>query len=151
VPFLDKTDRSILEKRLAKELTTPVNLRVFSKSTGAIEVPGNPHAESGRKTVELMTEIAELSENIKLEVVDIVEKPEVAKQWKISLTPAISISQNGDNGVRLLGFPAKFEFQSFIETLFSIPLKDFGLRKKTLEMLKALDKEAEIKIFSTPG
>ncbi len=151
VPFLDQTDRSVLEKRFAKELPTPVQLRVFSKNTGSVEVTGDPHAESGRKTVDLMKEIAELSENLSLEVINVLEQPDIAKKWNVSLTPAISISNNGDNGVRLLGFPARFEFQSFIETVFSIPLKDFGLHKKTLEKLKALDKQAEIKIFSTPG
>jgi alkyl hydroperoxide reductase subunit AhpF len=149
--FLSDDDREALRERFATELPQPVKVVVFSEPVSGLYVPGRRECVSCADTEALMKEVAELSENIALEIHNVKEEPELAGEWDISLTPTISVTRDGDSGVRFLGIPGGFEFASFLETLSSASGGDgAGLRPETIEKLSTLENDLDIKVFVTP-
>lgn len=149
--FLSEEDRRVLSERFERELTSPVRVVLFSEPVSGLYVPGRRTCVSCRETEALMTEVAELSDSIRLEILNVREQPDVAAEWEASLTPAIAVCGEDDAGVRFLGLPAGYEFFSFVETLASAAAGDgHGLLPETVEKLEALDQDLDIKVFSTP-
>lgn len=152
--FLSERDTSTLRERFDAEMAGEVAVKVFSEPATGLYLPGRRQCVSCQDTEALVKEVAELSERIDLEIVGVHEDPERAAEWKVEWTPTIAIApgtDSADAGVRLLGIPAGFEFVSFIETVISASQGDgYGLRPETLEKLSGLDRDLEIKVFSTP-
>src|SRR6266581_8530480 len=115
--FLTDTDATYLRERFAELLTRPVGLRLFTEPVSGLYVPGRRTCETCAAAEALMNEVAALSDQINLEVVDVSAQPEVARQWGVTLTPTIAIDNGSDAGVRFVGLPDGYEFSSFIETL----------------------------------
>src|SRR5437764_769808 len=100
----------------------------------------------------LMNEVAALSDQIHLEVVDVSTRREEATQWGVTEVPTIAVGPGDDDaGVRFQGLPDGYEFTSFVETLASAGTENgHGLAPETLEALAALPADVEIKTFVTP-
>lgn len=145
-PFLEPEDRAQLKERFDAELTSRVNVRLFTRKPGANQGP-MPECYSCDETGRLLVELAELSDNIEIEVIDIDEHPDVAASAAIEVTPTITVA---NDTVRFIGFPAGYEFVAFIETLCSVPATNYGLDGPSIERVKAIDKAVMIKVFSTP-
>src|SRR5438105_2546107 len=89
--FLKETDAAYLRDQFAELLTGPVTLRLFTEPVGGLYVPGRKTCETCPEAEALMNEVAALSDQIRLEVVDVAAHPEVAREWGVNLTPTISI------------------------------------------------------------
>lgn len=152
MPFLSDQDRETVRQRFEAELADPVRVVVFSEPVSGLYVPGRRECVSCKQTEQLMQEVTELSDKINLEVHNIKQEPDLAAEWHIELTPTISISSDGDSGVRFLGLPGGYEFASFLETLTSASRRSDGadLQAETLEKLQAVDTDLDLKVFATP-
>jgi len=150
--FLRDEDREALKLRLSDDLQAPVKVTVFSEESSGLYVPGMRQCISCKETEQLMHEVAELSDNIEVEVVNIKADPATASEWGVSFTPTIAITNgNEDNGVRFLGLPAGYEFLSFLETMISVSQSNgHGLSAETLEQIGSLTEDLDIMVFSTP-
>jgi alkyl hydroperoxide reductase subunit AhpF len=149
--ILSDQDRETVRQRLDEELVDPVNVVVFSEPVSGLYVPGRRECLSCKETEQLIREVAELSDKMNVEIHNIKEEPDLAAEWQIELTPTISISRNGDSGVRFLGLPAGYEFASFLETVISASKGDgAGLQPETLDKLHSVDGDLDIKVFVTP-
>ena len=149
--FLQDEDRKQVMERLRAEMNHPVKLLIFSEPVSSLYVPGNRQCLSCRETEQLIQEVAELSDLIEVEVVNVKENSGMASEWEINFTPTIAFLQTDDTGIRMMGLPSGYEFISFLETLISVSkgVGD-GLSPDTVDLLEELDEDVHIKIFSTP-
>lgn len=149
--IMRESDRAAVRHRLEAELRNPVNVAVFSEPASGLYVPGRRDCATCAETEQLMREVAELSDQIKLEIHNVREAADLASEWGISGVPTVAIYSGTDSGVRFLGLPSGYEFLSFLETLISAGSGDgFGLQPESLDKLKSVDEDVEIKVFSTP-
>jgi alkyl hydroperoxide reductase subunit AhpF len=150
--FLTDTDATYLRERFAELLTRPVGLRLFTEPVSGLYVPGRRTCETCAEAEALMNEVAALSDQIHLEVVDVSTCGEEAAQWGVTEVPTIAVGPGDtDAGVRFQGLPDGYEFTSFVETLASAGSENgHGLEPETLEALAALPADVDIKTFVTP-
>lgn len=149
--FLQEEDRKQVMERLHAEMNGSVKLLIFSEPVSSLYVPGNRQCMSCRETEQLIQEVAELSDLIEVEVVNVQEESAMALEWDITFTPTIAFLRGEDTGIRMMGLPSGYEFVSFLETLISVSKGEGdGLSPDTMELLEGLDVDVHIKIFSTP-
>ncbi|MCA1839034.1 MAG: hypothetical protein ABR507_12290 [Actinomycetota bacterium] len=150
--FLTDEDRLVLGERFENELTSAVDVMLFTESPSLLYVPGMRTCESCKDTEELLTEVSALSDNFRLSIHDVKNETEMAERYAITATPTIAITPAGsqDAGVRFLGMPAGYEFASFLESLLSAADPDFRLQPESMDRLGGLDVEVDLKVFSTP-
>jgi alkyl hydroperoxide reductase subunit AhpF len=150
--FLTDTDATYLREKLAELLVRPVGLRLFTEPVGGLYVPGRHTCETCADAEALMKEVAALSDQIHLEIVDVSTRRDEAEQWGISYVPTIAVGPGDeDAGVRFQGMPDGYEFTSFVETLASAGSENgHGLAPETIEALAALPADVDIKTFVTP-
>lgn len=151
--FLSETDRAAVTERLEAQMVNPIRVVVLSEPSFGLFVPGRRQCASCSETEALMKEVAELSDKIELEIINVRESSLVAEEWGVSFTPTIAITTDGAAGarVRFLGIPAGYEFSSFLETVLSASSDNgSGLGADSLEQLASLQEDVEIKTFVTP-
>ena len=107
--------------------------------------------QSCEETSSYMEEVSELSERIHLQVYDINEDLDKAKEYNVVMVPSIVLldSEGTYHGVKFNGMPAGHEINSFIPDL----LETSGLESEVPEPLKSqiegIDKPVNIKVFVT--
>ena len=106
-------------------------------------------------TLQLVSEVAELSENISISVFDLDDNPDIAREYNINKTPGLVIAgrdtdQSLDYGVRFAGIPSGHEFSSFIEALILVSGRDSGLSDESRRQLKGLKNPVLLQVFVTP-
>jgi alkyl hydroperoxide reductase subunit AhpF len=152
VAILTDADTAFLREKLAELLVRPVQLRLFTEPVSGLYVPGRQPCETCAETETLLQEVAALSDQIQLEVVDVSVHRDQAVRWQVAGVPTIAVGPAGtDAGVRFQGLPDGYEFTAFVETLASAGSEiGHGLAPETVEALAALPGEVDIKTFVTP-
>lgn len=149
--ILNDTDATYLREQLAELLTKQVRIRLFTEPASAIFVPGRATCETCADAEKLMKEVADLSDQIYLEIIDVSAHPEVAQEAGVTLIPTIAVDDGADAGVRFLGLPDGYEFSSFVETVVAAGNNGgHGLSAESVERLESLTTDIEIKTFVTP-
>jgi glutaredoxin-like protein len=136
----DKDQKQI--KSLFKNLTHEVNIILFTRET---ECP------SCGLTRDLLTELAALSDKIKLSVLDIIKDAESARQYRVDKTPAIVMLGERDYGIRFYGVPAGYEFTTLIEDIIMVSHREHGLKDDVLTELAKIDQPVHMQVFINPG
>lgn len=119
--------------------------------TIALFVDEDKGCQTCEETKGYMEEVAELSDKIHLDVLDIHKNQDKAQRYSIAMVPSIVIldSDKAYHGVKFNGMPAGHEINSFIPAL----LETSGLVSDVPESLKneieAIDKDVNIKVFVT--
>jgi len=129
-----------------KQLDEPVQILFFGKKE---------NCQYCEETLQLVQEVAELSDRLDLAVYDVDDDPEIARQYRVDKTPGFVIAgKDGDQildyGVRFAGIPSGHEFSSFIHDLLLISGRESGLSDKAKEYLQTLDKPVLLQVFVTP-
>lgn len=145
-PFLNPVDAAEIRERFATELTQEVKVTLFTRSADAPAVE-MPECFSCTETEGLMRELAALSENFVLDVIDIVDDAASAAAADVTAVPTFTVA---GTSVRFLGFPAGYEFVAFLETVLSVPKQHHGLDGASIERVLTIDNPVQIKVFSTP-
>lgn len=146
--FISEKDRNYLKDIFAKELSNDVRLLFFTQKSGLI-IPG-VECEFCRETGDLLKELSETSNKIKLEVYDFMTDEADVKKYNIKRIPAIVIAGEEDYGIRFYGIPSGYEFSSLIETIIDVSKKETKLSKDVKERLAKINKEINIQVFVTP-
>lgn len=104
-----------------------------------------------RETTQLLEEVSELSELITLEKYNLMTDREKAKQFNVDAVPAIVIT-DPDETVKLnyYGIPSGYEFQTLIEALSMVSVKDSGLTPESKEKIKIVEDPLQLSVFVTP-
>jgi glutaredoxin-like protein len=107
------------------------------------------------ETSQLVGELAELSEQISLSIYDIQKDHDLASMYNVDKAPGLVIAaregdQITDFGVRLSGIPSGHEFNSLIQDILMVSMRDSGLNPQTRETLKGLETPITLQVFVTP-
>jgi alkyl hydroperoxide reductase subunit AhpF len=139
--ILTEPDRAAVRKEFEK-LVGPVKLVVFSQELAA--------ADLCRQNEQLVREVAELSDTISVEVLNLAIERERAEQYRVDQVPAIVVEGARDYGIRFYGIPAGYEFSNLIDSIIVASTGEPALSEETKASLQALTEDVDIKVFSTP-
>ena len=134
-------DEIEIRKRL-EEVENNVKLILFSQSLDC---------ESCAETEVLLRELAELSDKLTLEILNLHVEHEKAEQYKITRTPALILEGERDYGIRFFGMPGGYEFASLLEDIIAVGKRNTGLSEASREKVQAVKDPLNIKVFVTPG
>ncbi len=127
-------------KSIFSQLKDEVILKVFTQE---IECP------TCKDNTNFMQEISELSYKIKIDILNFVLNKDESEKLKIDKIPATAVLGDKDYGIRFFGIPAGYEFNSFINAIKMVSLKDSGLREDIKQKVKTINKPVNIKVFVT--
>jgi hypothetical protein len=163
MPFLSEADQDQLKSMFAEQLDRHVRLRVLTKPTSKLYIPGQQLCASCAEAEPFVRELATLSDKLEVEVHDVQAEPAVAKQQGLrGLVPAIlieSVAADADRvgaeptsqgGVRFLGLPAGYEFSTLIADIVDVSTGNIGLSEATQAELRGLDHDLHLQVFVTP-
>lgn len=139
--ILNERDRAAVRKELEK-LTGPVKLVVFSQALAA--------GDLCRQNEQLVREVAELSDKLSVEVLNLAIDRERARGYGVDQVPAIVVEGARDYGIRFYGIPSGYEFSNLIDAIVVASTGAPALSEDTLASLRALAADVDIKVFSTP-
>jgi alkyl hydroperoxide reductase subunit AhpF len=141
VPILTERDQTAVRKEFER-ISGKVKLVAFSQELTA--------ADLCRQNEQLVREVAALSEQITVEVLNLAIDRERAEAYGIDQVPAIVVEGARDYGLRFYGVPLGYEFSNLIDSIIVASTGVPALSEDTLASLRALASDVDIKVFSTP-
>ena len=150
MPILREQDQEVVRQKFKVELKRDVNITLYTKNDiGGLYIPGRECKTCG-PTQQMLEEVSALSSKIHLDVVDYYGNQEDAKSRGIEKIPAIVVSANGGDNVRLYGLPTGIEFALLLDTIIASSMKGSSLQLETRQRLKRLKEDVHIQVFVTP-
>ena len=141
MPILTPRDEAAVRKEFER-IAGPVKLVVFSQELAA--------GDLCRQNESLMREVAGLSDQITVEVLNLAIDRERAEAYGVDQVPALVVEGSRDWGIRFYGIPLGYEFSNLIDSIIVASTGEPALAEDTLASLRALASDVEIKVFSTP-
>ena len=141
MPILTERDQTAVRKEFER-ISGKVKLVAFSQELTA--------ADLCRQNEQLVREVAALSEQITVEVLNLAIDRERAEAYGIDQVPAIVVEGARDYGLRFYGVPLGYEFSNLIDSIIVASTGVPALSEDTLASLRALASDVDIKVFSTP-
>jgi alkyl hydroperoxide reductase subunit AhpF len=141
MPILTPRDEAAVRKEFER-IAGPVKLVVFSQELMAPELC--------QQNEQLVREVAELSDRITVEVLNLAIDRERAETYGVDQVPALVVEGSRDWGIRFYGIPLGYEFSNLIDSIIVASSGEPTLSEDTLASLRALASDVDIKVFSTP-
>ncbi len=138
--FLAAQDEQAVKKEFER-LGGPVKLTVFASELGP---------ESNAQTVALVKEVAALSDQLSVSVLNPHIDREQAAAYAVEVSPAVVVEGARDYGIRFLGIPAGYEFSNLIDAIVAASTGEADLHAETKAALAGLTEDVRIKVFATP-
>lgn len=138
--FLAAKDEVAVKKEFER-IGGPVKLTVFASELGG---------DHNTQTVALIREVAALSDQISVAVLNPHIEREQAAAYGITESPAVVVEGARDYGIRFLGTPAGYEFSNLIDSIIAVSTGEAGLSEETKATLAGLTEDVTIKVFATP-
>ena len=140
--FIEADDREEIRKRLEQNLVNKVKLVHFTRELDC---------QYCKETKQLLTELAELSDKIQLEVYNFYTDTEKVKEFNIDKVPATVITTEDKNyKIRYFGIPSGYEFASLLSDIEMVSRGTSGLTSSSIEKIKSIDVPLHIQVFVTP-
>jgi alkyl hydroperoxide reductase subunit AhpF len=139
--ILTERDRTAVKTELAK-LAGPVKLVVFTTQLGA--------SEYSLETERLVREVAECSDQVTVEILNLHIDRARAEAYGVDRVPAIVVEGSQDYGIRFFGIPMGYEFTNLIDSMLAASSGTPSLRADTIERLATLREHVHIQVFATP-
>jgi len=137
---LSERDRAAVRKEFEK-LVAPVKLIVFSQELGS---------DACRQTEWLAKEVAECSEKLSVELLNLVLDRERAEAYGVDRVPAVVVEGERDYGIRFFGLPSGYEFTNLIDAVIVASTGQPALDAETQSALAGLPGPVHIRVFTTP-
>jgi alkyl hydroperoxide reductase subunit AhpF len=138
--FLSAKDEAAVKQEFER-IGGPVKLTVFASELGS---------EHNGQTVALIREVAALSDQLSVTVLNPHIDRDQAAAYGITESPAVVVEGTQDYGIRFLGIPAGYEFSNLIDSIIAVSTGDAGLSDATKAALAGLTEDVTIKVFATP-
>ncbi|MEA3340558.1 MAG: thioredoxin family protein [Chloroflexota bacterium] len=138
--LLNEEIREQVKQELA-DLAGPVKMAMFTQEF---------ECQFCSETRQLTEEVAELSDQLTVEVYDFVADEEKVEELSIDKIPAIAVIGAEDYGVRYYGIPSGYEFSSLLHAIKMVADGKPELSEDTLEVLAGLDEPVHFQVFVTP-
>ena len=150
MPMIPERERQQIREIFERDLVSDVRIDVFSKKPSMLFIPGREETRSGPSTEALVSELAELTDHLQVQVHDIQAEPEAAAQAGVSLVPALVLHGSNAGNVRFLGAPSGYEFSTLVSDIVDISTGQVQLADETIEALDSIAEPVHIQVFSTP-
>ena len=118
-----------------------MKLTVFASELGG---------DSNTQAVALIREVAALSDQLSVTVLNPHIDREQAEAYGVTESPAVVVEGAQDYGIRFLGIPAGYEFSNLIDSIIAVSTGQAGLSDETKAALAGLTEDVTIKVFATP-
>jgi glutaredoxin-like protein len=129
-------------RELLGTLVKPVRLVVFTQEYECTYCQQN---------VELVRDIAGLSDAISHEVHQFEKEEGPVKKLGIDKIPAIAVTSDGEDlGIRFFGIPSGYEFVSLLDAIRTVSTGNHELSDDTIAKVRALERPVHIQVFVTP-
>ncbi len=138
--FLQARDEAAVKKEFER-IGGPVKLTVFATELGG---------DSNTQAVALIREVAALSDQLSVTVLNPHIDRDQAAAYGITESPAVVVEGAQDYGIRFLGIPAGYEFSNLIDSIIAVSTGEAGLTDETKAILAGLTEDVTIKVFATP-
>jgi alkyl hydroperoxide reductase subunit AhpF len=138
--FLQARDEAAVKKEFER-IGGPVKLIVFATELGG---------DSNTQAVALIREVAALSDQLSVTVLNPHIDRDQAAAYGITESPAVVVEGAQDYGIRFLGVPAGYEFSNLIDSIIAVSTGEAGLTDETKATLAGLTEDVTIKVFATP-
>jgi len=138
--FLQARDEAAVKKEFER-VGGPVKLTVFATELGG---------DSNAQAVALIREVAALSDQLSVTVLNPHIDRDQAAAYGITESPAVVVEGAQDYGIRFLGIPAGYEFSNLIDSIIAVSTGEAGLTDETKAALAGLTEDVTIKVFTTP-
>ncbi len=128
-------------KDIFKGMVNPITIKLY--------VDGD--CDTCKETTQLLTETAELSDKISLNVIELADAGNDLVTYQIERTPSfIFLDDKGHyRGVKFNGIPAGHEINSFISAVMEMSGVAFEFSDKVLDRIAKINKPVDIKVFVT--
>jgi glutaredoxin-like protein len=140
MPLLDENTRQQVAAELA-DLENAVKLVVFTQTF---------ECQYCAETRQLCEEIADLSDQISVQVFNFVTDKEKADEYDVDKIPAIAVIGAKDYGIRYFGIPSGYEFMSLLDSVKTASSGEVELMPETMAFLDDLKDPLHIQVFVTP-
>ena len=138
--FLQARDEAAVKKEFER-ISGPMKLTVFATELGG---------DSNAQAVALIREVAALSDQLSVTVLNPHIDRDQATAYGITESPAVVVEGAQDYGIRFLGIPAGYEFSNLIDSIIAVSTGEAGLTDETKATLAGLTEDVTIKVFATP-
>ena len=128
-------------KDIFKGMVNPITIKLY--------VDGD--CDTCKETTQLLTETAELSDKISLNVIELADAGDDLVTYQIERTPSFIFLDDKGNyrGVKFNGIPAGHEINSFISAIMEMSGVTFEFSDKILDRIAKINKPVDIKVFVT--
>lgn len=128
-----------------QQLDQPVDVLYF----------GREECETCEATLQLVSEVAGISDKLRVVEYDLDTDAAVAAQYNVDKAPGLVLAaRDGDTltdyGIRFAGIPAGHEFGTLIHDLVLVSSRDSGLDPRTRAFLQELTEPVHMQVFVTP-
>jgi len=140
--LLSNEDKDYL-KNLYNGIDRDVELIFFSSNEES-------RAEDCANIEDILKELSELSDKIKVEKHVFEEEKELADKMEVEMAPSIVVKTDKGYGIKYYGVPAGYEFSSLVEDINDIGTGIISVEDEAREMIMSIDKPVHIRVFITP-
>ena len=133
-------DAAEIRQRL-QGMVSPVKLLHFTQEL---------NLELGAETLQLVKELATLSDKLSLQVLNFLLDKEEVTEYRVDKVPATIIRNGKDYGLRFYGLPAGYEFPPLLDAILAISKGDSGLLGTSRSKLAQLTQPLHLEVFVTP-
>jgi thiol-disulfide isomerase/thioredoxin len=150
IMFISDQDRAAIKQLFDENFVDSVTLVYFTIPKSLLFVPGLESCETCDDVQQLLEEIADLSDNLALEVHNLKTDQEAASRYGVSRVPALLITGASDGRVRYFGAPTGSEFPNLIHDIVAVSRGETALSDQTREALGAIPDPIHLQVFVTP-
>src|SRR5579859_3114717 len=162
MPFLSEADQDQLKEIFSKQMQRSVRLRVLSKPTSKLYIPGQQLCATCSEAEPFARELAALTDKLDVVVHDVQAEPMLAQQYGTDgILPIILVEPVSEEGaeaaasvtsgaMRFIGLPAGYEFSTLVADIVDVSNGTLGLSQATQDELRALDQDVHLQVFVTP-
>ena len=130
-----------LKTELSQKLVNPVTLVVFTQEL---------ECDYCREARELASDLASLTDKIKVEVYDLVKDKQKSTELYVNKVPATVILGAKGEKVSFYGVPAGYEFNTLLKDIVQISRGETELSQETRKSLSTIKRPVHIQVFATP-
>jgi alkyl hydroperoxide reductase subunit AhpF len=133
-------DAAQIRERL-QQMANPVRLVHFTQEL---------NLELGAETLQLVQELAALSDKLSLEVFNFLLDEGKVTEYGVDKVPATVIRNGKDYGIRFYGLPAGYEFSVLLDAILAVSKGDSGLLAASRTRLAQITQPLHLEVFVTP-
>ncbi len=143
-------EQEFIKQKFAQELVGPVRIDYFTQRASALFIPGREECVYCNDVLQMLEELAALSDKIRLTVHEFAEAREAVSRLKVERIPGIVIRGPANRAIKFFGIPAGSEFPGLIEGIVDASKGKVDLAPETTRRLKKLKQNVAIQVLVTP-